>query len=256
MSVRPRRALAAGVVPLTVALALAGCGSEKQPADAGSRSKASASSSSTTTTKAEPPSASSLYAQARKTALGAESGHIAGQMTDEGDTITIDLAGTVDGTNQSLELGQGADSKITILTVGGKNYLSATEDFWADQVGAGPAKTLQNKFVILPAAQAKEFGDLTIKSLLTEMFEDKELSVLDSANTRVEKTTIDGADAWKLTERTGGDGAVLVVSADDKATLLRIEGPKDSPGRLDFSEWDKVPAVTVPAPGKVIELPK
>ncbi|GAA4727411.1 hypothetical protein GCM10025782_27530 [Pedococcus ginsenosidimutans] len=255
MSRLSRRALGAGVVPLSVALALAGCGTETEPAAAGGSSKPSSSSSSTTT-KAEPPSASSLYAKARKTALAAESGHIAGTMTNSGDKFTIDLAGTVDGTNQSLGLGRGADGKITILTVGGKNYLSATEDFWADQVGAGPAKTLQNKFVILPAAQAKEFGDLTIKGLLTEMFEDKQLSVLDGANTRVEKTTIDGADAWKLTERSGGDGAALVVSADDKATLLRIEGPTDDPGRLDFSEWDEVPAVTAPAPSKVIELPK
>ena len=255
MSRQPRRALVAVAVPLTVALALAGCGSEKEPAAAGSSSKASASSSSTTT-EAKPPSASELYAQARKTALAAESGHIAGQMTDDGQTFTIDLAGAADGSNQSLELGQSADSKITILTVGGKSYLSATEDFWADQVGAGPAKTLQNKFVVLPPAQAKEYGDLTIKGLLTDMFDDKELGALDSANTRVEKTTVDGADAWKLTERTGGDGAALLVSADGKATLLRIEGPKDSPGKLDFSEWDKVPAVTAPAPGKVIELPK
>ncbi|OLP67412.1 hypothetical protein BJM39_02745, partial [Salmonella enterica subsp. enterica serovar Javiana] len=199
MSRPSRRALVAGVVPLSVALALAGCGSEKEPAAAGSPSKASSSSS--TTTEAKPPSASELYKQARKTALAAESGHIVGQFTDEGDSLSIDLAGTVDGSNQSVELGQSADSKITILTVGGKYYLSATEDFWADQVGAGPAKTLQNKFVILPAAQAKEFGDLTIKGLLTDMFEDKELGVLDSVNTRVEKTTVDGADAWKLTER-------------------------------------------------------
>ena len=253
MSRPPRRALAA-VVPLAVALGLAGCGSEKEPAAASGSSKSSSSSS--TTTEAKPPSASELYAQARKTALASESGHISGEFTDAGDTLSIDLAGTVDGSNQSLELGQGADSKITILTVGGKNYLSATEDFWAQQVGATRAKTLRDKYVNLPAAQAKEFGDLTIKGMLTDMFDDKEMSVLEGANTNVEKTTVDGADAWKLTERTGGDGAALLVSADGKATLLRIEGPKDSPGKLDFSEWDKVPAVTAPASSKVIDLPK
>lgn len=253
MSRPPRRALAA-VVPLAVALGLAGCGSEKEPTAASGSSTSSSSSS--TTTEAKPPSAAELYAQARKTALASESGHISGEFTDAGDTLSIDLAGTVDGSNQSLELGQGADSKITILTVGGKNYLSATEDFWAQQVGATRAKTLRDKYVNLPAAQAKEFGDLTIKGMLTDMFDDKELSVLEGANTRVSKTTVDGADAWKLTERSGGDGAALLVSADGKATLLRIEGPKDSPGKLDFSEWDKVPAVTAPAPSKVIDLPK
>ena len=255
MSHRPCRALVAGVVPVAVALVLAGCGSEKEPAAAASPSGSStSSSSSSTSTKA--PSASDLYAKARTSALAAKSAHIAGQMTEKGDTLVIDLAGTIDGKNQSLELSEGGSSKITIVTVDGTNYLSATEEFWADQVGADAAKTMQGKFVILPAAQAKEFGDLTLKGLLTELFEDKGMSVLQSANAEVETTTVDGADAWKLTDRVGSDGAALVVSADEAATLLRIEGPKDSPGKLDFSEWDKVPAVTAPAPSKVIDLPK
>ena len=255
MSHRPCRALVAGVLPVAVALVLAGCGSEKEPAAAGSSSKPSSSSSSTTTVE-KTPSASDLWTKARATALAAKSAHIAGQMTNDGETLVIDLAGTVDGKNQSLELSEGGDSKVTIVTVGGKNYLSATEKFWADQVGADLAKNLQGKFVILPAAQAKEFGDLTLKSLLTELFEDKGLSVLQSANAKVEKTTVDGADAWKVSEKVGGDGAALVVAADEKATVLRIEGTKDSPGKLDFSEWDKVPALEAPAKSKVIELPK
>ena len=255
MSHRPRRALGAGVLPLAIALALAGCGGGQEPAAPGSSPSAASSSSSTTATE-KTPSASDLWTRARATALAAKSAHIAGQMTNDGDTLVIDLAGTVDGKNQSLELSEGGDSKVTIVTVGGKNYLSATEKFWVDQVGADLAKNLQGKYVILPAAQAKEFGDLTLKGLLTEMFEDKELSVLQGANAKVEKTTVDGADAWKVTERVGSDGAALVVAADEKATLLRIQGTKDSPGKLDFSEWDKVPALQAPAKSAVIELPK
>lgn len=253
---RPCRALVAGVLPLAVALTLAGCGSEKEPAAAASSSGSSTTSSSSSSTSTKAPSASDLYAKARASALAAKSAHIAGQMTEKGSTLVIDLAGTIDGTNQSLELSEGGDSKITIVTVGGKNYLSATEEFWADQVGADAAATMQGKFVILPAAQAKEFGDLTLRGLLTELFEDKGMSGLQSANAKVEKTTVDGADAWKLTDRVGSDGAALVVSADDGATLLRIEGPKDSPGKLDFSEWDKVPALKAPDRSKVVEIPK
>lgn len=252
---RAGRAMVAGVLPLAVVLTLAGCGSGKEPAAAASSSAASSSSSSTTT-EAKAPSASELYTKARATALASKSAHIVGEMTNEGKKLVIDLAGNVDGLNQSLELSEGGDSKVTIVTVGGKNYLSATEEFWADQVGADLAKNLEGKFVVLPDAQAKEFGDLTLKSLLTEMFEDKGLSVLQSANATVEKTTVDGADAWKITEKVGGDGAALVVSADEKATLLRIEGTKESPGKLDFSEWDKVPALEAPAKSKIIELPK
>ncbi|MEO6413662.1 MAG: hypothetical protein ABIO48_13835 [Pedococcus sp.] len=244
-----RRAFAALAVPLVTATALAACGSGD-----GTSTSSSSSSSSSTTTEAKPPTAAELFDQARATALSAKSAHITGSVTDDGKPMTVDLTGTTDGSNQSLELGVGGGAKATILTVAGKYYLLGNAKFWSGELGAQAAKLLDGKYVKIPPADAKDFGDLTIKSLLTEMFEDKEMqTALKSANAKVSKTTVDGAAAYSIADKTGGE---LVVSADGKATIFKIVGPSDEEGELEFSEWNKVAKVAPPNPSTVIDLPK
>lgn len=248
-----KRAVAALAIPLLAATALAGCGSDK----GGGTTSSSSSSSSSTTTEAALPKAAELFDQARKTALAAQSAHIVGTVDQDGKEMTIDLAGTTDGSNQSLELGIGGDQKLTILTVGGQYYLLGSDEFWTSQGGAPVAKLLKGKFVKVPAAEAKEFGDMTMKSLLTELFDDKDMqATMKSSEAKVAKSTHDGAAAYTITDNTGKDKGELVVSADGKATIYKIVGNGKDQGSLEFSEWDKVAKVAAPSPSKVIELPK
>ena len=244
-----RRAFAALALPLVTATALAACGSGD-----GDATTSSTSSSSSTTTQAKPPTAAELFEQARTTALSAKSAHITGSVTDDGKPTTIDLSGTTDGSNQSLELGVGGGAKATILTVAGKYYLLGNAKFWSEQLGGDAAKLLDGKYVKIPPAEAKDFGDLTIKSLLTDMFADKEMQkALKSASAKVTKTTVDGAAAYSIGDKSGGE---LVVSADGKATIFKIVGPTDDDGELEFSEWNKVAKVAAPNPSTVIDPPK
>lgn len=248
------RALAALAIPLLAATALAGCGSDKGDTNT---SSSSSSSSSSTTTEAKLPTAAELFDQAQKTALAAKSAHITGTVTDDGTPMTIDLAGTTDGSNQSLELGVGGGQKATILTVGGKYYLLGNDEFWSKQISADAAKLLGGKYVNVPAAEAKDFGDMTIKSLLTDLFDDKEMqAALKSNDATVSKATYDGAAAYSVADKAGKDKGELLVSADGKATIFTISGTGQSTGTLEFSEWDKVATVAAPDPSKVINLPK
>jgi hypothetical protein len=251
-----RRALGALAIPLLTATALAGCGSDK--AGTTSSSSSSSSSSSTTTTEAAPPTAAELFDQARKTALAADSAHITGSVKNDGQPMTIDLAGTTDGTNQTLELGVGKGAKATILTVGGKYYLLGNDEFWTSQISADAAKLLGGKYVRMPATEAKELGDMTIKSLLTDLFDDKEMQkALKSTDSKVTKSTYDGAAAYSIADKGGKANGELLVSADGKATMFKIVGPDTGDtGTLEFSEWNSVAKVAAPDPGKVINLPK
>lgn len=247
------RAIGALAITLLTATALAGCGSDKEGATS---SSSSSSSSSSTTTAAELPTAAQLFRQARTTALAAQSAHITGSVTDDGKPMTIDLAGTTDGTNQSLEIGVGKGAKATILTVGGKYYLLGNDEFWTSQGGADFAKLLSGKYVKIPAADAKDFGDMTIKSLLTDMFNDKEMQqAMQSKDAKVAKATYDGAAAYAVTDPAGKDKGELIVSADGKATIFKISGTDKETGTLEFSEWDKVAKVAAPDPKTVISLP-
>ncbi|SDP39470.1 hypothetical protein SAMN04489867_2303 [Pedococcus dokdonensis] len=249
------RVLAALAVPLLAATALAGCGSDK--GDPTTSSSTSSSSSSSTTTEATLPTAAELFDQAEKSALAAKSAHITGSVENDGTSMTIDLAGTTDGSNQSLELGVGGSQKATILTVGGKYYLLGNDEFWTKQISADAAKLLGGKYVRMPAEQAKDFGDMTIKSLLKELFDDKEMqAALKAEDSKVSKATYDGAEAYSITDKSGKENGELLVSADGKATIFKIVGPDDDTGTLEFSEWDKVATIAAPAASKVINLPK
>lgn len=249
------RAVGALAITLLTATALAGCGSDKEGTTPSSSSTTSSSSS--TTTEAALPKAAELFDQARKTALAAKSAHITGEVTSDGKPMTIDLAGTTDGTNQSLEIGVGGGAKATILTVAGKYYLLGNDEFWTSQGGADFAKLLSGKYVKVPAADAKDFGDMTIKSLLTDMFDDKEMQdALKSGDAKVAKATYDGAAAYSVTDPAGKDKGELIVSADGKATIFKISGGDKDTGTLEFSEWNKVAKVAAPNPSQVISLPK
>jgi outer membrane murein-binding lipoprotein Lpp len=233
---------------------VAGCGSDTPDS---SSSSSSSTSSSSTTTEAKLPTATELFDQARSTALAAESAHIVGSVSNDGKPMTVDLSGATDGSNQSLELGVGGGAKATILTVGGKYYLLGNAKFWSDQISANAAKLLDGKYVKVPAAEAKDFGDLTIKSLLTELFDDKEMqAALKSPDSKVAKTTVDGGAAYSVTDKTGKKGGELIVSADGKATIFKIVGPSDDTGELEFSEWNKVAKVDAPPASQIIDVLK
>lgn len=249
------RALGALTVTLLTATALAGCGSAKE--GTASSSTTSSPSSSSTTTEATLPTAAELFDQAKKSALAADSAHITGTVRNDGQPMTIDLAGTTDGSNQTLELGVGKGAKATILTVSGKYYLLGNNEFWTSQISADAAKLLGGKYVRMPASEVKDFGDMTIKSLLTEMFDDKDMkTALASDDSKVEKATYDGAAAYSITGKSSGESGEMLVSADGKATVFKLVGPEDETGTLEFSEWNEVARVAAPDPDKVINLPK
>lgn len=258
MSSTHRRAQWAAVLPVLAVLAglsLAGCGSGSGDDSGGSSSRSATATA--TPTPEKTPSGAELYARARTSALAAKSGRVRGEMVQDGESMTIDLFGLSDGTNQSFTMSVGTEGRATMLTVGGKTLMSADETFWTTQLDdAELAKLFVGKYVSVPAADAEELGRATLKDLLSELFAEKELTALEGANTRVEKATVDGQEVFTLQERVGGDGSSIVVSADGTATLLRIVGPKDSPGTLEFTEWNAVKPVAAPAAKDVITMPE
>lgn len=244
------RSIQAGITCVAVALALSACGGD------GSGSSSSSAPKSSTTAEAKTPGAAELYNKARSTALAAESAHIKGSMTDAGQTMTLDLAGATDGSNQSLVVTVTGDAKATILTVDKKYYMTGNDAFWTSQGGAAVAKMFAGKYVLVPAEQAKEMGDITLQSLLTQMFDDKDMSALKGLTANVTKSTVDGVPAYTLTDKVGKDNGQIVVTADGTATLIKIVGPKAQPGELAFSDWNKVPPVVAPPAAKVVQMPK
>jgi hypothetical protein len=259
---RPRRRRSpVATVVAALPFALVGCGlvggAQPTATTTGTATTTSASSSSSTTSSsstsvAEGQSVGEIFSAARSTANAARSGRVVGSVTDEGEKVTIDLAGTADGANQRLRL-TTADGTVTVHTVAGKYYLVADKAYWTKNAGATAAEQLAGKYVLMSQEDASSFGAFTLRALLDEMFGDTELSPLDAIRTDVDPTTVKGEQVYVLTDRLSDTGRV-VVTADGKAELRSISVGGANPGALVFSQWNAVPPVPAPPAKDVVRL--
>jgi len=245
ISIRSRAVALVAVVALSAGVA--GCGSSSGGTPGTSSTKTGGGSD----TKA--PSAKELYARARTTALGAKSAHVKGTVTDSGQTISIDLAGAVDGSNQEMAVDLGAAGTMTILTVAKKTYMKGDTTFWTQSAGAAAATMFKGKWVLASATQAASLGDTNLKSLLSGMFADESISTLDSLTTGVDTGSVGGVDAYLLSDKLD-KGNEIAVSADGKAHLLRLRSTGSSKGELVFTEWDSVKTFAAPKASEIVTM--
>lgn len=226
----------------------------------GAPSAAPSSSGSTTTTASgtstpdspepEAPSAKEVWAKVRAKALAATSGTMTGSVDQAGSTMKVSITGATDGDPQHavLDLGK-TQGKATVLTVNGTYYMTGDDAFWTEQGGKDAATALKGKYVVIEEGAAKEMGDFRIGGILREMFSDPEMSSFESLVTPVEAGTVGDTKAWVLGKE--GQGQIF-VSADGAYDLLKIVGPKTSPGEFTFSGWNVPPKLTAPAKKNIV----
>ena len=231
---------AAGLLTLT---GLTACGSSAAGTTAAPKASA----------KKPVPSVGDLYTKARESAKAAKSVHLKGQMTESGESMKIDLAGIRGG--DTVGTVSMKDGTFEIRRVGSTVYMKSTADYWKKNAGAEAAEMIGNKYLKLPADAAKDMDEFTVGALLDGIFEDESLSTVDKLASKVEETTVNGQPAYLLSERLDPNGAKIYLAADGTAHLLRIVGPKDDPGSMDFSEWDAVTAATAPAASQIAKIP-
>lgn len=233
---------------LTIALGLSACGSEEDGGAATSGASSSASPSSTASQAPDKPSAKDLFASAKASALAAKSGHITGTVIEDGEPMTIDLAGTADGSNQEVLIST-AEGAVTIRSVGGKTWMSADEEFWlAGGADKATAKDLVGKFSPMDAKDAAELSDLSLGSLVSVMLEDADISALQSMVTDVTAATVGSTPAWSMGEPSLGQ---VLISVETKEILQMVSKGN---GDLTFSEWNAVKPFKAPAKKDIVEF--
>jgi hypothetical protein len=245
---RTTRALVAATA-LAAAVALAGCGGADAPSAAGSSQPSSAAASTASSPAApEEPSMGELYTKVRATSLAAKSGHLSGTVTQDGEKTSLDIAGTADGSNQTLVVGVGK-GKAQILTVGGKHFMSGDKGFWTEQTGdRKAADLLVGKYVQISAADAKDLSDLTLGAMLKEMFSESDLSTLEKLTSSVETRTEGGAKVWVASDGSGSE--IWVDPKTERLVKIVIAG--EGAGALDFDSWDAVKKVAAPPAKKIV----
>lgn len=242
------RPVGAAALALTVALGLSSCGSEEPGGEATSGASSSASPSPSASKEPDKPSAKDLFSSAKDSALAAKSGRISGTVIEDGEPMTIDLAGTADGSNQEALIST-PEGAVTVRTVGGKTWMSADEEFWlAGGADEATTKDLVGKFSPLDAEAAAELSDLSLGSLLTVMLEDADISALQSMVTDVTAAKVGSTPAWSMGEPSLGQ---VLISVETQEILQMVSKGN---GDLTFSEWNAVKPFTAPAKKDIVEF--
>ena len=229
-----------------VALSLSACTSTPAPGKAKTSSSSTATSAATTA-----PTAATVYQLMRKSGAAAKSVHIRGAFTDKGQKLQIDIAGDRAGKNMRALVNDG-NGQVEILTAEGNVYVKADAAYWTKNGSAAIAKVAAGKYVKAPAS-ASGLDALKVGTLLDQIVA-SDMSSADKLNTKVQTTVVDGAPAYLMTTKVGED-AKIYVSADGRARLLRVEGPKSQPGTLVFTQWDAVAPVSAPSADQLATIP-
>ena len=201
------------------------------------------------------PTVGAVFQQAQRSVLSAGTARLTGWVVKSGQRLTIDIAGRVDGTNQSMRMSLGTSGSMTALIVDGTVYVKGDKTFWDGSAGAGSGDRIGSKYVVLTGTDATDIASVTMKELLTGLFSDSSLSGLRSVTTVARRGTVDGQDAYVLTDTRAGTGSSageVDVMTDGTARLIAVRTVGTQQGEVHFTEWGGVAPVAAPPASEVL----
>ncbi len=194
--------------------------------------------------------AADVLAKAKASAEAAKSGAFKGEVKQDGKKMSLDFKGTSDGSTADVTVALEGEGKVRIISVGGSAYMQADETFWKAQDAPAEVQKSGAKFVKVPIEAAGLTQSLNLSAFLSQAFT---AVSADKLSDTVGEESVDGVDCWVLTDKSGKDNGALYV-AKDSYQLVRFTGSVDSPGVLEFSQWDEDLGITAPAASEIIAI--
>lgn len=224
-----------------LALGLAACSSS---GDAPAASPSATTPIASASTTAPALKATEILAKVRDRAKAATSGSYSGTFDDNGTKLDLTYRGSADGSTAETVMKLPGEGSVTIVSVGGKTYLSGDQAFWTSSGAPFPG---EGKFVEVPADQAPNTG-LDLAGLVDGFLgEVKESDLAEEVGAE----TVGGIDAWVLTDKDGKDKGAIHV-AKDTFDILRLSGSDGLAGTVDFKDWNKEFDIKAPAAGDIV----
>ncbi|WP_446666847.1 hypothetical protein [Flexivirga sp. B27] len=241
-------ALVIALSPVVVA-----CGSSDQVTVTPPSASGSGPSNVSVDTNAPVPDAKALADDARSAYRSAKTAHMHATISEDGQTQTIDIRGTMDGSNQELSVQDPVGGDAKLRTVDEKYYIKGNQDFWesATKSDDTTAALLADKWVLAPqrSTTSNSVSRLTIRHLLDSMLGDSALSDSDLASMRTSRAT-DGDKQLFVAEGDDSDSDVntFKVLADDTHNVAEVSGTSDDgeDGNAKFDGWNAQSHVDVP----------
>jgi hypothetical protein len=196
------------------------------------------------------PSASTLLSDMQTAVNKAQSVHIAGTATQNGQTAILDVSLTKSG-NLAGTIKSGA-TDIYVIVTGGKAYIKLNAAF-LKQLGVAARFCAQmcGKYLVATGSDVQSItGSLSMSSFFKGGFKNINPNGAQVSGPR----TINGQSAWAVT---ASDGTGYIAS-QGKAYLLRITSTSTSSGTgtLNFTQWDAVTIPPAPPASQIVDTSK
>ncbi len=209
----------------------------------------STSSASTGSDQAGAPDAKTLVHEARAAYRKAKSAHLHARIKQDTKVETIDIKGTVDGSNQDATISETGQGTAAFRTVANKTYIKADQRFWttAGKLTKPVAAKVADKWVVAPASTKSQLSSITIKYFLDSVLGEDNLSDSELSKSTTKKSSDHGKEVYIVTDESP-DGGSLTLAGDTK-DFLRLLPPASQrdEGEVTADGWNQQPTVTAPA---------
>lgn len=248
----PTRRAAWLIAPLV--LTLGACSAEVHVSGPGATSSSMTSTSRTPSTQSEStsspstgqlPTAGQIIDQVKANFEKATSGHVVAEHTSKGQRETIEIAGTLDGKNQSATFTTQKEGAVAeFRVVDARVYVKGNTAYYRKSgASESRAKQLADRWVSIPVASVRNYTDITIGGIIDDLSHN--LDVEAAGDLQVSAGSENGQPVWKLTDI----DTTLIVQGDGSGRLLRADhtntnGDQES---YRFDEWDAAPTVDAPS---------
>lgn len=197
--------------------------------------------------------AEDIAAAAKSAMADLNSLKVSGEVTSDGQQISIDLQTDVDG-NCTGSMGID-DGTVELLGVDGSTWMKPDEAFWTSFAGEGAQQVMSivgDKWVVIPSdgdslSQFCNAGDL-IDQLVKDDAE-------ETTYTTTGTDTLDGQDVVLVDSDDPENGVSTgYVLVDEPHFLVKVERTEGDVGMVTFSEFDEPVEVEAPAADDQIDL--
>jgi hypothetical protein len=186
-----------------------------------------------------------IFADAKRAATSAAAVHIYGAVIDHGTHYSLDLRLVRRKGGAGHMSWQGFSFKL--VRIGDKAYIYGPDAFYRKIAGAAAAQLFHGRWLEFSAAK----GDLAAFARITDV--DKFFAAFKSEPGFVKgaQTAVRGQKVIAIRDKRG---ETMYVATTGRPYPIEVVGPKSSPGKVDFDEWNK--PMPLAAPKNAIDISK
>jgi hypothetical protein len=221
------------------------------------------------------PALEEVWPEVNESIQNAQSVAIEGNVTQGGEDMAVNIAGQIDDSSYSGSVSMG-EAHMDVIGDAENTYIKPNEAFFEQMGGAPLQELVGDKWLELPA----EEGGFTMSTFWSSFSEDIPAAdeFGDSEYTR-EAVDHNGEEVYKYSGTSTENGEPVAIYITKENQLVRVEvqqgkddssaestdeasaSPEASPasdtgtGTVDFSDWDAVEPVEMPAKGEIFAVP-